>query len=121
MCVILFGSVYDGIKDSKKPCTVFNPKLESPPTRAPKRMQGQPGQTIVIQTGHAEQPGPRVYQNYNGKTSVVLGWVLIGIGLLLVALNIAGLILHAIITNIGHGIWGGILVSLLSYNVRLNV
>ena len=73
-------------------------------------VQGQPGQTIVIQTV-AQSTVNRSYESYPAKASLIFGGTQLAIGILLIILNIVGICIEAWLAFIGHGIWCGIFVS----------
>ena len=70
-------------------------------------VQGQPGQTIVIQSAPTGV-GNRVYESYPAKASNIFGGIQLGIGILLIILNIVALCIDAYLAEVGHGIWCGI-------------
>ena len=56
-------------------------------------------------------PAPVICENYDSGQSMVAGIILMIAGGLAIIFNIVGLSLNEIMTAVGHGFWGGIMVS----------
>jgi len=71
-----------------------------------------PAQNVVFVPQYVtSQPAPRIWANYASKSSTALGATQMMIGLLCVLCNAVAISAHSPTALIGHGIWGGLFVS----------
>ncbi|CAH1799855.1 unnamed protein product [Owenia fusiformis] len=82
------------------------PPVQEYPSQVP------PGVVYAVQT--PTRPGPRVWPNFNGKASTVLGGLQVACGILAVIFGIAAIGVHASIYQSGAGIWCGFLFFMVT-------
>jgi len=86
------------------------------------QQQQQPSTTLLYNSAGQPvaislPPQTSDYELYKSKQSKVSGVILIFNGVLFIILNGFGIGLREIGTYAGHGFWGGVLVSKLSYKL----
>ena len=81
-----------------------------------------PVQNVVFVPQYVtSQPQPRIWANYASKSSTALGATQMVIGLLCVVCNVVAIVAHSPTAVAGHGIWGGLFVSVSLFSILVHL